>query len=170
MKHVIFILLLATSVGVALHGQGVINEQQKILFNNEQTIGVQLNSNGIGADFRYARFVDARNDRLWDFSFDYVKHPKEYKSVIAYDFYTRRFVYGKKNLFWELKGQYGHQHELFRKYDYSSISIRMTYSGGISLGFLKPIYYEIITYNTVGDPVATEDKKFDPSIHLYNYG
>lgn len=163
----ICILLVLT---VWAHGQGMINDQPRMLFNNEQTVGLFLNSNGVGADFRYARMINARNDRIFEASFDYVRHPKEYKSVVAYNFYTRRFVYGKDNLFWELKGQIGNQHELFRKYDFSSISIKMHYTGGLSLGFLKPIYYEILTFDGVGQISAMEESRFDPSVHLYNYG
>jgi len=166
-KLVIIWIFLVTFTGM-LNGQGVIIEQPKLLFNNEQTLGLFLNSNGIGADFRYAKYIDSRNDRIYEVSFDFVKHPKEYKSVVAVNFLTRRFVYGKKNLFWELKGQIGNQHELFRKYDFSSISVRLTYSGGVSIGFLKPIYYEIITYDGTGQPAYREEKKFDPGIHLYN--
>lgn len=170
MKHLPVILLLLISSPPVM-GQGVIVDQPKMLFHNEQTLGIQLNSNGFGADFRYARFINARNDRIYDVSFDYVKHPKEIKSIVTTNFYPSRFVYGKKNLFWELKGQIGHQHELFRKYDFSSISIRLAYSGGLSIGFLKPIYYEINTYSSSGlDIISTEEKKFDPGIHLYNYG
>lgn len=141
-----------------------------MLFNNERTLGLFLNSNGFGADFRFSKFIDVRNDRLYQVSFDYVKHPKEFKSVVAYDIYTRRFVYGKQNHFWEIKAQYGHQHEIFRKYDFSSIAIRMFYAGGISLGFQKPIYYEILSFNSSGQIISSEEKTFDPSIHLYNYG
>ncbi|MCF8225203.1 MAG: hypothetical protein K9J30_04940 [Bacteroidales bacterium] len=151
-------------------GQGIIIDEPKMLFNNEQTLGAFLNSNGFGADFRYARFIDARNDRIFDAAFNYIKHPKEYQSVVTYEFYTERFVYGKKNLFWEIQGQIGNQHELFRKYDFSSISIRLNYTGGFSIGFLKPIYYDIITYNSTGGVDSTSILKFDPSIHLYNYG
>lgn len=158
------------AVSAWAQGQGIINDQPKMLFNNEQTIGIFLNSNGIGADFRYARLIDVRNDRIYEVSFDYVRHPKEYKSVVAVDFYTRRFVYGKDNLFWELKGQIGNQHELFRKYDFSSISIKMHYTGGVSLGFLKPIYYQILTFDGVGQVSSLEESRFDPSVHLYNYG
>ena len=151
-------------------GQGTISDQPKMLFNNEQTIGIFLNSNGLGADYRFARYIKARSNLIYEFSFDYVKHPKEYKSIVAYDFITRRFVYGKENFFWELKGQIGNQYEIFRKYDFSSISIKLYYSGGVSIGFQKPIYYQIITFDGVGQITNQEEKTFDPEIHLYNYG
>jgi predicted nucleic acid-binding Zn ribbon protein len=58
MKGLNIFMLLVISVWV--NGQGMINDQPKMLFNNEQTVGVFLNSNGIGADFRYARMIDVR--------------------------------------------------------------------------------------------------------------
>lgn len=165
----ISLLLLLLPLG-PLSGQGVISDQPKMLFNDDQTFGIFLNSNGLGADFRYARYQDVRNDRIFEISFDYVRHPKEYRTTVAYDIYTRRFVYGKENLFWEIKGQVGNQHEIYSKYDFSSISIRLFYTGGVSLGFQKPIYYEIISYNSIGMIESTEINTFDPAIHLYNYG
>lgn len=170
MSKIIYTILLLLIASGLVSAQGVINDQPKMLFSNEQTVGAFLNSNGIGLDYRFNKFLDVRNDRIYEISFDYVKHPKEYKSVVAYDFYTRRFVYGKENLFWELKGQIGNQHELYRKYDFSSISIKFSYSGGLAIGFQKPIYYEILTFNSSGQIIASEEKKFDPGVHLYNYG
>ncbi len=145
-------------------------EQKKTLFSDERTIGININSNGIGANYRYARYIDARNRWHYDFDLDYVKHPKEYKSIIAFEYYTRRFVFGKENFFWETKGYIGRHHELYRKHDKSSISVKLFYSGGLSLGFQKPIYYDILYYNSFGEVIDSEIKTFDPSIHLYNYG
>ena len=166
-----YISIILLGITFSLSGQGIINDQPKLIYANERTLGGFLNSNGIGADFRFARQLNVRNDRLYGVSFDYLKHPKEYKSVVAYEFYTRRFVYGKLNHIWEIKGHIGNQHELFRKYDFSSISIRMFYTGGISLAFEKPIYYEILYYNNSGTLIdRIETQKFDASIHEYNYG
>jgi hypothetical protein len=170
MRRIIYILLIVFAGHYSLNGQGVLLDQPKMLFNNDRTVAAFLNSNGIGFDYRYAQYLDVRNDRIYEVSFDYLKHPKEYKSVVAYDVYTRRFVYGKENYFWEIKGQIGNQHELYKKYDFSSISIRLFYQGGLTLGFQKPIYYEIITFDSSGQITSSEEKKFDPSIHHYNYG
>ena len=140
------------------------------MFSNEQTVGLNLNSNGIGLNYRYARYIDYRNRWHYDIDFNYIKHPKEYKSVIAFDYYTRRFIYGKQNLFWETKAYIGRHRELYRKHDASSISIKLFYSGGISLGFQKPIYYDIYRYDIYGQVIDSEIKKFDLSEHQYNYG
>lgn len=166
--HALVILLLHWALSVS--GQGIISDQPKLLFSNERTFGAFLNSNGIGADYQFARYIDARNDRIYQISFDYLKHPKEYKSIVNYEYFTRRFVYGKQNIVWEVKGHFGNQHELYRKYDFSSISIRWFYTGGISLAFQKPIYYDIVAYNSIGQPTKVDEQKFDPAIHPYNYG
>jgi len=162
------ILLLILIPG--LKGQGVIEEESRTLFSDERTIGANVYSNGMGVSYRYARYIDARNRWHYDIDLNYVKHPKEYKTTIAIEYYTRRFVYGKENLFWESKGYIGRHQELFRKTDKSSISVRLFYSGGISLGFQKPIYYNILYYDTYGWITDSDIQKFDPAIHLYNYG
>lgn len=169
MKQVIIIGILALLAIPNLIAQGVLEEQKKTLFSDERTVGLNINSNGIGGSYRYARYIDARNRWHYDFEIDYVKHPKEYKSIIAYDYHTRRFVFGKENFFWETKAYIGRHHEIYRKYDKSSISVKLFYAGGISLGFEKPIYYDIYYYNSIGEVIDSEVKTFDPSIHLYNY-
>ena len=64
----------------------------------------------------------------------------------------------------------GWQKEIFRKNDKGGISVRLFYSGGLSLGFLKPIYYEVFTFSTVGDVTDPELAKFTPAIHQTQIG
>jgi len=72
---------------------------------------------------------------------------------------SNRFVYGKLNSFISFRYGYGFLKEKFRKIDRGGVAIRYFYNGGISLGVLKPIYYEIIyAYNT-------EFEKFDINRH-----
>lgn len=170
LKHLVLTTLVCFALLPVMEAQGILEEQVKTLFSDEQTVGLNVNSNGIGASYRYARYMDARNRWHYDIELDYVKHPKEYKTTIAIDYYTRRFVYGKANLFWEAKGYIGKHNEIYRKADKSSISVKMFYSGGISIGFQKPIYYDVLYYDTYGRITDSEVTKFDPAIHLYNYG
>lgn len=154
----------------ALSGQGEIDDQKRVMLRNESTIGLFLNSNGFGGNYRYGFWRDARNQFILDADFTYVKHPKEVKTIVAYNFSTRRYVYGKENLFWELKGLAGWQKELYRKIDKTGISVRLYYSGGLSLGFTKPIYYEVYTFSAIGEAVKMEQMKFDPAIHQSTIG
>ncbi len=76
--------------------------------------------------------------------------PKKLNHSVAYNYSTHRYVYGKENLFWELKGMAGWQKELYRKIDRTGISVRLYYTGGLSVGFTKPIYYKVFTTSPIG--------------------
>jgi hypothetical protein len=166
-KVFVFILVLLLCSG-SLMAQGEIDEQQRVMLRDESSFGAFLNSNGFGLNYRYGFWRNARNQFILDGDFDYVKHPKEIKSTgVPYDFQTHRFVYGKENLFWELKGTAGWQKELYRKIDRNGISVRLFYAGGLTIGFTKPIYYKV--FNTTNGEITSEEYlKFDPSIqHAY---
>ena len=163
-------ILIICSAPLSLMGQGEIDKQVHALFRNESTFGAFLTSNGFGINYRYGFYRDVRNQLIVDVDLAYVKHPKEVKTQVAIDYSTRRYVFGKENLFWELKGTVGWQKELYRKYDKNGISVRLYYAGGISIGFLKPIYYEVISYANVGEIPTREYKKFDPAIHQSQIG
>lgn len=160
-KYKLIIIGIATSGTLSLMGQGEIDTQKRVMFRDESTVGVFFNSNGLGVNYRYGFWRDARNQFILDGDLTYVKHPKEVKSTVAYEYQTHRYVYGKQNLFWEIRGAAGWQKELYRKIDKNGISVRLFYDGGISLGFLKPIYYEVYTFSSIGEPQSKEDMKFD---------
>ncbi len=151
-----FILLL---IPLSLFSQGELDNQQKIFYRNERTIGLLLNSNGVGGNFRYAKRADAFKKSLYEIEFNYLKHPKEVK--VSSDASTGRFVYGKLNAAYTLKGALGVQKEMFQKRDQGGISIRYFYNFGPSLAILKPIYYEYSTQDStyyekfVDDPAQT---------------
>jgi len=158
------------SVSTSLLAQGEIDEQKRVMFRNESSYGIFLNSNGFGLNYRYGFWRNAKNQFILDGDLSYVKHSKEVKTAVAVNYSTRRYVYGKQNLFWELKGMAGWQKELYRKYDKKGISVRLFYGGGLSIGFLKPIYYEVYTFSTIGEALHSDYRKFDASIHQTQIG
>jgi len=166
-KRVFIILFLF--IPVLLAGQGELDTQKHIMLRDESTLGAFIYSNGMGINYRYGRWIDARNELLFDVDLNYLKDPKEIKTVVTYNYnLTRSYVLGKENLFWELKGSIGKQSELYRKRDKSGISIRYFYNGGFSLGFLKPIYYEILTVTSTGELISEGNYlKYDETIHSY---
>ncbi len=165
----ILILIFILSAG-SLLAQGELDEQRRVMLRDERTFAGYLNSNGWGANYRYGYWRNAKNQFIIDADFAYVKHPKEVKSTISYNYNSYRYVYGKENLFWELKAAAGWQKELYRKIDRNGISIRLFYSGGLSLGFAKPIYYKVFTTSSIGEVIYEENLKFDPSIHQGSIG
>ena len=166
---IVLVMIIMLSAG-SLLAQGELDEQKRAMLRDERTVGGFLNSNGWGANYRYGYWRNARNQFIIDADFAYVKHPKEVKSSVSYNYNTYRYVYGKENLFWELKGTAGWQKELYRKIDRNGISVRLYYAGGLSLGFTKPIYYKVFTTSGTGDIIYEEYLKFDPGIHQGNIG
>ncbi|MDF1575778.1 MAG: hypothetical protein P1P86_11380 [Bacteroidales bacterium] len=165
----IFILVCVLTSG-SLWAQGEIDEQMRVMLRDESTFAAYLNSNGFGVNYRYGFWRNARNQFILDGDFAYVKHPKEIKSLFSYNYSSYRYVYGKQNLFWELKGMAGWQKELYRKIDRNGISVRWYYAGGLSVGFTKPIYYRVFTTSTIGEIIDEEYLKFDPGIHQADIG
>jgi len=136
-------LLLFSINATDLFSQGEIAEQPRIFYRNEESIGVLLNSNGLGISGRYAIRINARKKHIIDVDFVGIKHSKEYKYSNPLNS-NRTFVFGKLNSFFDLRAGYGLQKEIFRKVDKGGISIRRYFSFGPTLGILKPIYYEIL--------------------------
>ena len=165
MRRAYLIILIIMLSGLPLLAQGEIDTQKRVMLRDERTFGGSLNSNGWGLNYRYGYWRNARNQFIVDFDFAYVKHPKEVKTTVGYNYNTYRYVYGKQNLFWELKGTAGWQKELYRKIDRNGISVRLYYAGGLSLGFAKPMYYKVFTTSPIGEVIYEEYLKFDPSIH-----
>ncbi len=165
--RIVHVLILLIYILQPACGQGEIEEQEKIFYRNERTIAFLLNSNGMAANFRYAKRIDAFKKTTYEVELANIKHPKEERlSTNTYPA-SGSFVYGKTNLFINLRGGIGLQNEIFRKRDRGGISIRYFYNVGPAIGFLKPIYYKILYYdnNNPTGPGIRKIEKFETSNH-----
>jgi hypothetical protein len=138
---------------LVVRGQGEIDTQEKILFQNERSISLQLNTNGYGAGFIFGKRTDYLSKRIYAIDFVFIKDPKEIKVASDYAYYTssRKYVFGKLNTFMNLRPSYGFQKEIFSKEDKGSIAIKYYFSGGPSIGITKPIYYSFNVIDTIID-------------------
>ncbi|MFH2095023.1 MAG: hypothetical protein ABIJ16_04925 [Bacteroidota bacterium] len=148
-------------ITLILSAQGEI-EEGRVFNRNERSGGLLLNSNGWGLNYRAGFRIDGYRKRLLDFDFVWIKHPKEQKVTNPY--YEQKFVFGKLNSFYNLRAGFGRQVEIFSKFDKGGIAIRYLYSGGISIGLLKPIYYEVLLSKPDSGTVISV-QKFSSSIH-----
>lgn len=131
------ILLLS---GVNAHAQGEIEDYSSINFTDERTFGLSANTNGFAAHFRYGKRMDGFTKRTYEIDCALVKHPKEERMSSIFN--AGRYVFGKRNVCFTLRGGLGRQKEIFSKFDKGGISIRYYYNYGVAISFLKPIYYE----------------------------
>ena len=147
-----------------VRAQGDIDTEKKILYRNEWSIGATVKTNGFEMDFRSGKFVNMYKKNLLDFGIGFIKHPQQYRAVNPYYSGYSGYCFGKKNFCFELFYTMGRQRMLFQKADLNSVEIRLFYMGGVSLAFLKPIYYEIWHYSGQRkDEIVSE--KFDPDNH-----
>ncbi len=153
--------LLYHLVAFTLFSQGEISEQPRIFYRNEKSLGILVNTNGLGVSGRYANRINARRKTIWELDFVGIKHSKEYRYSNPYNS-NKTFVFGKLNCFFNLRAGYGKQKEMFRKVDKGGISFRRYFSAGPTLGILKPIYYEVLEptsdpyqYNLVTEKFVT---------------
>ncbi len=165
MKNLLIIALAINST-LLLHGQGELNEQQKVFFRNEKSFAILLNSNGIGLSYRDAKRIDYLNKKFFEIEAGTLKHPKEYKISNPYS-QTGSFVFGKMNSTFYLRGSLGRQHEIFQKADLGGIAIRYFYSGGPVLALYKPIYYRVLYQNPNNlNEIQIREEKFESSFSL----
>lgn len=165
-----FLIALSFLTSNPLFSQGELDLQPRLLYKNEKSGSIYLNSNGFGAGYRYGQRIDARKMNIYDVDFMIVKHPKEVR--ISNNIYSNRsFIFGKENAFLELRGMAGKQKEIFRKNDRGGIAVRLFYTGGPAIGLIKPVYYEVLYATSDPYDFYLKTEKYDVSIHQSNiYG
>jgi len=124
--------------------QGEIDKVQKYGYRNINSYGLYINSNGFGASYQYKKRINFLNKNIFESDINWVRHPKETRSSNPLFTTQKQFVFGKLNSFYNLRFGYGRQKEMFGKFDKGGISIKHFYTAGLSFGFLKPVYYEIL--------------------------
>lgn len=141
-------------------------EEKPVLMKNEATFGVNFHTSGtIGLQFR--RSFNLTGYKKWIFESDIVglKHPKEIKTVNRYFDNAKSYVYGKLNTFNSLRVGTGIQQVLYSKAEKNGIEIRLVYSGGLSLGILKPVYLNILKDNGKFGEKGISVEKYNPEEH-----
>jgi hypothetical protein len=159
------ILLLLIAGHDSLYAQGELTESSRILIRNERSAGLTLSSNGFGANYRYGKHIDVNRKWLIQANLHLIKHEKETKSS-SYLYQNKSFVYGKLNTLYTLHLTTGTQHELYSKFDAGGVAIRYFYLGGLSLGLLKPKYYEV-SYITGETEVEDFETFLENSINFH---
>jgi hypothetical protein len=157
MKKLIIIAVFNVFVITLVHGQGELNEQQKVFFRNERSFGISLHSDGIGLGYRGAKRINFRNKKLLEIDFGTLKNPKEYKQSNPYTT-GGNFIFGKLNSTFFLRGGLGFQHELYKKADLGGIAVRYFYSAGPVLAIYKPIYYRVLYPVGINEYIIKEEK------------
>lgn len=163
--NIIIIILL--NLTYYAYSQGEIDtEKAKLVFKNERTFALLLNTNGYGLNYRYAKRLDGFKKRLYDIEINTVKHPKEIRTQNPYfDTNQRRYVFGKLNSVFNMRLGYGRQKEIYSKFDKGGLAIIHFFTIGPVVSFLKPIYYEVLYPTNIQYEYVIKTEKFNTNIH-----
>lgn len=138
----------------------------------EVWLGGILHTNGLGLNYTSSRFKTYKKKSLINIDLISVKHDKEYKIFGSFDENAKKFVYGKLNSLYSLRVGLGNRLVLLEKLRENGVQLAINYSGGPSLGLIKPVFLEVFKYDISGKIAGISLERYDPELHsFYNiYG
>ncbi len=139
-----------------------------VMYRNEADFFIGANTEGFDIGYRRAKHLNGFRKAVWEFEGLNKKAEKQTAITNANPSYQspKSYNFGEINDLYIFRIGYGFQQVKFRKAERKSVEIRYSLYGGLSLGFLKPVYLEIIppatnvpiivAYNP-NDPVQIQD-------------
>ena len=136
-----------------------------VLHDREQAfhLGFQTNGWGMGGDW-YIKGKDAYT--FWKLGMDmqFYRHEKDVRSF-SQDPQARAYFYGKKNSFFLIRPGIGMNHEFAEKLRKSGVQISYFWTLGPDIGFLKPVYLQILYPSSTPGRYTVKAEKFNPNEH-----
>ena len=126
-------------------------------YHKYSVFGFRLNNDGYGGFYEYGKMKTPYRATLFNIEFNEKKHPKEDKqSTInsiggGFGIVGAPFVYGKQNIFYQLKLGIGQQFMIGGKGNKNGVAAYAIINGGLSLGLLRPYYVEVETQTGSGE-------------------
>jgi hypothetical protein len=128
-------------------------EEGAMIYSKQTAFGFKLNSDGWGAFFEHGKYKTIKHTSLWWLEIGERKNPKEEKISTGQDvgggfiLVGNPYIYGKQNNFYYFKAGIGQQLLIGGKGNKNGVAVSAIYGGGISLGYLKPYYLNVLNDN-----------------------
>lgn len=145
-------------------------EEIQIIYSHERMGTIIAHTQGIGLGYRWGRNTTAFRTRVYSVEFVNVKSLKQIHSINPYFGNAKRFVNGKMNEVFFLRGGLANKQLLNRKPLWGGIELRWLYEGGATVAFEKPYYLFIISYyEGIGNELnyTVETAQYDPAYDIY---
>lgn len=134
---------------------------QEEAFKNEFYYGVTLHTSGWGVNLTHSKYLTSKQRQLIEFDLVSMRHPKQQKVKPQRE---KKYVYGKLNSVYSFRGGYGRKSVLAKDFNNKGVEISFSYSGGLSLAAVKPVYLNI--YNPRAPQTPTLER-YNPEIHSF---
>lgn len=145
---------------IRLFGQETVFEEARTIYKREFTYGAMMHTRGWGLNYRNGVYTTGFTRRMYEFEFTTVKSPKEVKIISAS---SSGYVFGKLNHLWLLRTSVSRFNTFIAKQSVRGIAISYVLNAGISWGYAKPVYLEIIKPDLSSFISVVE--RYDPDIH-----
>ena len=119
-------------------------EEGDLIFNKHNIFGIKVATDGYGISFEKGKYKTPEKTTIFQFELNEKKSQKE-KRLSAGDFSS--VVEYKLNNFYEFKVAMGQQFLIGGKGNKNGVAVTAMYTGGLSLGILKPYYINVIDQN-----------------------
>jgi hypothetical protein len=121
------------------------DEEGDIIFNKQNIFGIHLSSNGYGLSFEKGYFKTPSRTVLYQFELNEVHSPKEHHITATTDngySYSSVVPYKANNLY-EVRAAIGQEILIGGKGNKNGVAVQALYSGGLTLGLLKPYLLDV---------------------------
>jgi len=160
LQHILILTFLF--IFLSSQAQELDNSEVGLIYKREQSMGINLNTDGWGFDYRLGFFKTGYLKRTMDISFSFIRDPKETRYYNSYDQSSKSFIYGKERNFYSLRFLYGNQKDLSNKPYWGGVDIRWLNLFGFNLGIGKPIYLYVVDQANDG---VLDLQRYDPVRH-----
>src|SRR4030095_6265858 len=161
----IIVFALFTQLAIGQINPFEYEEEKPPLMKNEFTFGLNIHTAGWGLNARRSKNITGYKKRVLELEFVNMKHPKEIRSVNPYYDNAKSFFYGKLNTMTVMRTAIGRQKVLFSKAERGGVEVRLHYSGGLSLAFVKPVYLNILHDTANENEKIVVVERYDPDLH-----
>ncbi len=172
LKHYLYCCLIFIGcLPLSLLAQDNNEDEADIRYLKEVVIGANLNTLGWGVTFRHGKRLTIHKKRIIEAELVGIKHPKEkrkrnniFTGITCHNASPSPFVYGKQNSFYTLRAGLGRMNVLYQKAEENGVEVRFIYTGGASLGILKPYYLDIVY--AANNRCYVKHEKYNPEVPL----
>ncbi len=157
MRHTLSLILVVLLSYLSLLAQN----QKPTFYKNELSFGGGFHTRGFNISTTYV-MTKSNDDAFFGvIDFGEIRSPSEKRvsleSLTIGSNRNRSFIYGKQNSLFVLRAGGGQRHYISEKPDKSIVALAFVYSGGFTLGMLKPYYLDLIyRFDPIGYSVRSE--------------
>lgn len=137
-KNIVFFFLF--SIFSFAQAQQTNFDDSRTVYQNEWTIGAFIHTRGWGIDYKNGKSITGFKRRIIEAELLTMNHPKQLRQYNPYYSQTKGYFYGKMNHLYLLRLGIGLKNTFLPKQSSRGVSISYIATGGLSLGFAKPIY------------------------------